>query len=120
MDHSHQIYRIASFIWWGLLWQFFFKDVPVSVMLVLIGLGTYGLDKYLQHYKENYSDDFPFNKYRDYWFIFFALLLFPYFFLASDLASDIPIACLKTFLLGVVLATLATVLMKWQKTCLRV
>jgi hypothetical protein len=116
MDYSHQIYRIASFIWWGLLWQLFFRDVTVSVAMVIIGLGTYGLDTYLQYYKESYLDTFPFDRYRDYWFIFFAVVLFPYFFLASNLAVDIPVACLKTFLLGVTLATLATVVTKGLKT----
>jgi hypothetical protein len=116
MDYSHQIYRIASFIWWGLLWQLFFRDVSVSVVMVLIGLGTYCLDTYLQLYNEDYLETFPFDRYRDYWFIFFAVVLFPYFFSASEWVSDIPIACLKTFLLGVTLATLATVVMKWWKS----
>jgi hypothetical protein len=116
MDYSHQIYRIASFIWPGLLYQYFFQDVPISVAMIFIGLGTYGLDSYFQHYKKNYSDKFPFSRYRDYWFVFFAVVLFPYFFLASDLAVDIPIACLKTFLLGVSLATLVTIITKGLKT----
>ena len=84
--------------------------------MVIIGLGTYGLDTYLQYYKENYLDTFPFDRYRDYWFVFFAIVLFPYFFRNSEWVSDIPEACFKTFLLGVVLATLATVVMKWWKT----
>jgi len=116
MDYSHQIYRIASFIWWGLLYQYFFQDVPVSVVMVIIGLGTYTLDTYLQYSNENYLEAFPFEKYRNYWFAFFFIVLTPYFLRASDLAVDIPIACVKAFLLAVVLATLATVVTKGLKT----